>query len=89
MNFLDSSAVVKLARHEAETEALRGWIAANPYPIVVSALARTECAHLRSLDAIHLATAETLAGSLHAFVAYDKRLADVARLRGLPVAVPS
>lgn len=59
MNFLDGSAVVKLARHDAETEALRGWIA------------------------------ETLAGSLHAFVAYDKRLADVARLRGLPVAVPS
>jgi uncharacterized protein len=127
--YLDSSAVVKLARREAETAALRAWIAANPAPLVASALARTETARalrrtepaalpvlasvlallhqvpisdtilnaaatppdptLRSLDAIHLATAEGLAGVLAWFVAYDQRLATVARTRGLPVIAPA
>jgi predicted nucleic acid-binding protein len=127
--YLDSSAVVKLARQESETDALRAWLAANPRPLAVSALARTEAARalvrtepaalpvlwrvlavfhqkpvtdavldaaahlpgatLRSLDAIHLATAEDLAPVLTWFVAYDKRLADAARSRGLPVAAPT
>lgn len=47
---------------------------------------------LRTLDAIHLATAHLLlSGSpegLHAFVAYDRRLAAAADAAGLPVAVP-
>jgi uncharacterized protein len=46
---------------------------------------------LRSLDAIHLATAEFLVASdqeLSAFVTYDKRLADAAGRAGLPVAAP-
>jgi predicted nucleic acid-binding protein len=129
MIYLDSSAVVKLARQEPETDALRAWLAANPRPLVASALARTEAARalaraepaalpvlrvvltvlhqkpvtdavldaaaqmpgttLRSLDAIHLATAEDLAPVLTWFVAYDKRLAEAARSRGLPVASPT
>jgi predicted nucleic acid-binding protein len=47
---------------------------------------------LRTLDAIHLATAELLVASgkgLTAFVTYDKRLADVAARIGLPVSAPS
>ena len=44
---------------------------------------------LRSLDAIHLAAAEELAPGLTWFVAYDKRLAEAARSRGLPVASPT
>jgi predicted nucleic acid-binding protein len=44
---------------------------------------------MRSLDALHLATAEALLPTLRWFVAYDKRLADAARDRGLPVAAPS
>ncbi|MCP3802505.1 type II toxin-antitoxin system VapC family toxin [Allokutzneria sp. A3M-2-11 16] len=44
---------------------------------------------LRSLDAIHLATAQMLArqpgADLTAFVTYDKRLAEAARGAGLPV----
>jgi hypothetical protein len=44
---------------------------------------------LRSLDAIHLATAEELAPMLTWFVAYDKRLADAALQRGLPVTAPT
>ena len=128
MIYLDSSAVVKLVRREAETEALRGWLASNAQPLVSSALVRTETARaltrtepaaltvlpsvlallhqrsvtddildtagryadpvLRSLDAIHLATAEELRSALTWFVTYDKRLADAAHARGLQVAVP-
>jgi predicted nucleic acid-binding protein len=43
---------------------------------------------LRSLDAIHLATAHELRTELTAFVCYDKRLADAARALGLPVSAP-
>ncbi|WP_239336619.1 type II toxin-antitoxin system VapC family toxin [Frankia sp. CiP3] len=129
MIYLDSSAIVKLARQESETDALRAWLAANPKPLTASALARTEAARalirtepaalpvlravltvvhqkpiteaildaaatlpgamLRSLDAIHLATAENLAPTLTWFVAYDKRLTEAARARCLPVASPT
>ncbi|HTI21100.1 MAG TPA: type II toxin-antitoxin system VapC family toxin [Kutzneria sp.] len=128
MIYLDSSAVVKLVRREAETDALRAWLASNAQPLVSSALVRTETARaltraepaalavlpsvlallyqrsvtddlldaagrysdpvLRSLDAIHLATAEELSSVLMSFVTYDKRLADAGRARGLQVAMP-
>jgi predicted nucleic acid-binding protein len=42
-------------------------------------------ASLRTLDAIHLATALELAGDLTAFVSYDDRLSAAARDLGLPV----
>jgi len=44
---------------------------------------------LRSLDAIHLATAEHLQAGLSAFVAYDVRLASAASSLGLPVTAPA
>jgi len=44
--------------------------------------------HLRSLDAVHLATALSLGDHLGAFVAYDQRLIAAARAHGLPVTVP-
>ncbi len=44
MIYLDSSAIVKLVRSEAETSALRAWLAKNPQPLVTSSLARTEAA---------------------------------------------
>ena len=47
--------------------------------------------HLRSLDAIHLATADHLLASgkhLSAFVTYDKRLADRAGDLGVVIAAP-
>jgi hypothetical protein len=43
---------------------------------------------LRSLDAVHLASALTLGPELDAFVTYDVRLAEPARLAGLPVVSP-
>jgi len=44
---------------------------------------------LRSLDAIHLASALVIAAEVDAFVTYDVRLAEAAREAGLPVVVPS
>lgn len=44
--------------------------------------------HLRSLDAVHLASAEHLEQALTSFVTYDKRLAGAAADRGLPVESP-
>jgi len=43
---------------------------------------------LRSLDAIHLATALRLRDGLHWLVAYDQRLLDAAQRAGLPTASP-
>jgi uncharacterized protein len=44
---------------------------------------------LRSLDAIHLASALALVPELDAFVTYDDRLAEAARSLGLPVVRPA
>lgn len=44
---------------------------------------------LRTLDAVHLASAVLLGDELTAFVAYDLRLADAARSAELPVAHPT
>ena len=44
---------------------------------------------LRSLDALHLATALSLGSALDAFVVYDERLAQAAADAGLPVVAPS
>lgn len=44
---------------------------------------------LRSLDAIHLATAHRLAADLEAIVTYDRRMIEGARALGLPVASPT
>lgn len=44
---------------------------------------------LRSLDAIHLAAAQSLGDALGAVVTYDQRMADAAKLLGLTVEAPS
>lgn len=43
---------------------------------------------VRTLDAIHVASAEMLGAELTALVTYDIRMADAARAAGLPVAMP-
>ncbi len=43
---------------------------------------------LRTLEALHLASALLLGAQLTAFIAYDHRLADAARAAGLTVATP-
>ncbi len=55
---------------------------------VVRAAASLAPASLRSLDAIHLASALELGTDLAAFVTYDRRLADAAGLQGLRVESP-
>jgi uncharacterized protein len=55
---------------------------------VLRAAGRFPDRHLRSLDAIHLASAEHLEHALTAFVSYDKRLLGAALDRGLPVESP-
>ena len=126
--YLDSSAIVKLAVRERESDALRRHLRRRR-PLVSSALARAEVLRallpggenalvagrrvlasldlvrvndrvldlagsmvpieLRSLDAIHLATAERLAGELASFVTYDERMAAAARQLGHRVSAPS
>ena len=126
--YLDSSAIVKLAVREPESEALRRHLRRRR-PWVSSALARAEVlravlaggeqaiaagravlarcdlvrvsdrvlnlagimqpVELRSLDAIHLATAERLGGDISELVIYDERMAMAARLMGYRVSSPS
>ncbi len=55
---------------------------------VLRLAARLEPAHLRSLDAIHLATALSLGEGLDRFYCYDGRLASAAEALGLRVSAP-
>jgi predicted nucleic acid-binding protein len=125
--YLDSSAIVKLAVDEPESDALRTYLRRRR-PLVSSAIARTEVlrtlmvyddglrrgrralanvnllrvndrvlnaagdltpVELRSLDAIHLATAQGLGDEVGRFVTYDMRMADAAREMGYRVSSPS
>jgi len=68
--------VARVARYEVD-EVVRATAAAYPNTA------------LRSLDAIHLATADAVFGTqLTAFVAYDEQLLTVAAAAGLPTAAP-
>jgi predicted nucleic acid-binding protein len=68
--------VARVARYEID-EVVRAAAAAYPNTA------------LRSLDAIHLATAAAVFGTqLTAFVAYDEQLLTVAAAAGLPTAAP-
>jgi predicted nucleic acid-binding protein len=56
---------------------------------VLDAAGASTPADLRSLDAIHLASAEQLGSDLRSFVTYDERLAGAAAGRGLRVVQPA
>jgi predicted nucleic acid-binding protein len=56
---------------------------------IAASAAKLEPRGLRSLDAIHLASALLLADELRALVTYDTRLADAARAAGLSVLAPA
>jgi predicted nucleic acid-binding protein len=56
---------------------------------VLDAAGQLSPAELRSLDAIHLATAERLGPDLGAVITYDERMASAARERGLRVVIPT
>jgi len=57
-------------------------------PEIAAVAATIGPATLRTLDAIHLASASALGADLEAFVTYDRRLAEAARALGMPVASP-
>ncbi|MFD3405179.1 type II toxin-antitoxin system VapC family toxin [Kribbella sp. NPDC058693] len=132
MIFLDSAAIVKMIRREAESAALESWLAnQEDKELVASSLVLTEVPRalrrsdparlaavptvlarldrvpvddtvlataaayadpmLRTLDAIDLATAQSLVLEgieLTALVTYDKRLLTAAAEIGLPTAAP-
>lgn len=50
---------------------------------------RMQPPELRSLDAIHLASARSLGSSVRQIVTYDERMAEAARVGGWSVAAPS
>lgn len=56
-------------------------------PIADGAVAVAPAA-IRTLDAIHIATARELGDDLEALVTYDERMADAARAADLPVVSP-
>jgi predicted nucleic acid-binding protein len=56
---------------------------------LLDAAGDVDAEHLRSLDAIHLAAAATLGGSLRAIVTYDVRMAEAASELGLRVDAPA
>lgn len=56
---------------------------------VIESASRLPDRMLRSLDAIHLATALLIREDVEALLTYDDRLADAARAHGLAVASPS
>lgn len=125
--YLDSSAIVKLAVREPESQALRAYLRRRQ-AYISSALARAEVAralrplgpaamtsgeavlarvelvrvsdavlrsagalppeHLRTLDAIHLATALMLGTDLGRLVTYDLRMRVAARQLGIGVSAP-
>lgn len=55
---------------------------------IFDAAARLDPVELRSLDAVHLASALALGDDLEGIVTYDERLGDAARALGLPVLAP-
>lgn len=57
-------------------------------PPLLERAAEVEPRRLRTLDAIHLATALELRDSVSVFLSYDKRLLDAAGAAGLEVAAP-
>ena len=56
--------------------------------VLAATASRLTPAGLRTLDAVHLATALAIRSDLDAFVTYDDRLAEAARAVGLPVVRP-
>lgn len=55
---------------------------------IINAAAGLEAAEVRTLDAVHLATALELAAEIDELVAYDRRLLDAAERHGLVTASP-
>ncbi|WP_419995807.1 type II toxin-antitoxin system VapC family toxin [Streptomyces boninensis] len=93
MIYLDPSALLKLVFEEAESPALRQWLKDRIHLIPMGDRVATKALDigdplLRSLDAIHLASAAMLLPRLSAFVVYDKRLCAAAEAEGMSARHP-
>lgn len=75
-------------RTRLKTNALLDEIARLPLATVIEIAADLETRAVRTLHALHLATAHMLGPALTEFITYDKRLAHAARDAGLPVITP-
>jgi hypothetical protein len=93
INHDDQGVIIDRARLQSElgyTESLCDRLDLIPVSSwVLGEAAGLEQPFLRTLDAIHVASATGLRKSLSAFVTYDKRLAKAAEAARLPVAAPS
>lgn len=93
INHDDNGRVIDQARLAAElrhAESLCGNLDLVPVSTrVLSDAAALRRPFLRTLDAIHLATAAGVRTGLTAFLTYDKRLAAAAEEAGLPVTAPA
>jgi predicted nucleic acid-binding protein len=75
-------------RTRLKTNALLHEIARLPLATVIEIAADLGTRTVRTLDALHLATARMLGPALTEFITYDERLAHAARAAGLPVITP-
>lgn len=74
---------------DAVAEAFTGLAIMELDAAIAASAGRIGPSTLRSLDAIHLASALATGEELAAFVTYDGRLADAARAAGLEVVAPA
>lgn len=75
--------------YAAQAEAGIGELALLPIDAaIIATAARLKPPALRSLDAIHVATALSLGDDLGVLIAYDARLLDAARHHGIQVSAP-
>ena len=86
--YIDSSALVKLVVEEPETHALERALGEEIDPDIIQSAAAIAPVTLRSLDAIHLASAIWLGADLGGFLTYDARLGGAAAVVGLPLLAP-
>ncbi len=73
--------------HET-ADTLLTHIATLPLAAIIDDASRLPQQHLRSLDALHLATALRLGDAVHQFITYDQRLAQAAHESNLKVLSP-
>ncbi len=93
---LASVEVQRVARRQAERDAdqqvdalLGALLVIELGPEVARAAGTALPSSLRSLDAIHLASALSVGENLESLITYDHRLADAARAAGLTVEAPA
>jgi len=90
LSFVEVVRAVRRVRGDVQrAEAVLGGIALVPIDAgIIRSASELKPPTLRSLDAIHLATALSLTGDLSRLVTYDTRLADAARSMEVVVASP-